>query len=93
MAKRDVPRPFAYLRRGRDNKVKTVRQLFENDDWAREQFTFTVYLRSDILAEADPPNISLRYQRRPVPDVVQPLLQTDPREKLLHHMRYDSTAV
>lgn len=78
LAELHVPRTFVDLGGSRDNKIKAVCQLLENDNGPREKVALAVYLRTDILADARPPNVALRHQGRLARDIVQPLLESYP---------------
>jgi hypothetical protein len=66
LADRDEPTSLALVRGGGDNEIKSVSKLLIDHHRPREEAAFAVDFRSDILADARPPNITFRDQRRSV---------------------------
>src|SRR4051812_9917907 len=85
MPEGDIPGPALRLRRCRNDEIEAVRQLPMDDDGPRKQRAFSIDLGPDVFANACPPNIAFRHERRPLITFVQLLLQDQPLPKLLEH--------
>jgi hypothetical protein len=58
------PRTRFWLRGRGNNKIEAVRKFLEDNHRPRKLVVLAVDLRADVLADARPPNVPLRDQRR-----------------------------